>query len=90
MGRQSRKRRAKWRAVRGHIALGNIHDRETAAASCELDAAEDRRWFHEHPGQRERQRPATLLETAAFDLPQGTMVVVELRADGSQARIFLP
>jgi hypothetical protein len=73
---------------RAHLAFGRVADPELAALSCELDAAEDRRWFQSHAGQAERVRPPSLTERAAFDLPDGTVVVVKKLKSGAQMRTF--
>jgi len=77
-------------SVSCHVRLGGqVRDTRLAADSCRVDAAADRQWFRDHPGVEERWRRATLLEVAAFGVPLGTRVVVQLEPDGSQARLFL-
>jgi hypothetical protein len=85
----ARRKTERTRLRRGHVALGPVADPELAGSSCALDAAEDARWFRAHPGLRERLRPPSPLERAAFALPPGARVAVLRLSDGSQARAFL-
>ena len=62
------KRRKRRGTVRGHVFLGPVDDPGMARASCELDAAADKRWFREHPNAKVRERPASPLEVAALGL----------------------
>ncbi len=72
-----------------HVSHGlTVRDPAQAAASCEVDAAADRRWFRRHKGVRERTRPASVRETRAFGLADGATVRVHLLSDGRQIRIF--
>ena len=84
-----KKRRERRRAARGHVFLGPVDDPGMARASCELDAAADKRWFREHPNAKVRERPASPLEVAALGLAPGTTVRVQRRPDGSQVRRFI-
>jgi len=89
MSKRRKRKKRNEKKCRGHICLGGpVKDREIARLSCQYDAAADRKWFLDHPGESERTRPATLLEIAAFDLDPGTSVVVKRLSDGSQMRTF--
>jgi hypothetical protein len=83
-----KKRRERRRTARGHVFLGPVQDPGMARASCQLDAAADRRWFREHPKAKVRERPASALELAAWGLLRGATVRVRRRPDGSQVREF--
>ncbi len=74
-----------------HVSYGlPVRDPVQAAASCEVDAAADRRWFRRHKGVRVRTRPASVRERRAFGLADGTTVRVYLLSGGSQTRAFCP
>ena len=72
-----------------HLAFGQINNLQATAASCAIDAADDRRWFQSNPDRKERNRLASASEREAMGLPIGTMVQVVRLPDGSQARMFL-
>ena len=88
MAKRNKKRERVAEVRRAHLAFGRVADPELAALSCEMDAAEDRRWFLAHPGQTERVRPPSLTERVAFDLPDGTVVIVKKLKSGAQMRTF--
>jgi hypothetical protein len=83
------KRRKRRRTIRGHVFLGPVDDPGMARASCELDAAADKRWFREHPNAEVRERPASPLEVVAMALAPGTTVQVHRLPDGTQMRFFV-
>ncbi len=70
--------------------FGSVRDPEMLALSNKMDARVDRQWLRDHPGVPGRQRPATVLEMAALNLPAGTMVTVFLFPDGCLIRGFAP
>ncbi|MCD0458658.1 hypothetical protein [Roseiconus lacunae] len=74
-----------------HIAAGldSPVDPIAAQQSCEIDAARDREWFRENPGQQERIRKPSIREIMALALPPGTEVKVRRGPHGSQIREFI-
>jgi hypothetical protein len=70
-------RRKKQRRDEEMVTLDvRVVDPELAELSARADLAGDRDWFLARPGAAVRRRPATVLERAAYGLPDGTVVTL--------------
>ena len=74
-----------------HIQLGcKPLDANASKESCRIDAAADREWFAQNPRAMRRERPASIRELKAHDMPIGTRAVIFRGPRGSQIRMFFP
>ena len=88
MSKKSSHSRNSRKKVNSHVAIGGVHDQAAMAASCAVDTVADREWFRNHPGAKERDRPASPQEIAALGLPPDTTVLVIRDSRGTLARAF--
>ena len=91
--RVKKKRRKKGNSRKPDVHLcfmpQSVEDHAAAVASCAIDAAEDRRWFQEHPRDNVRERTCSPREIIAFGCRAGAKVRIIRRPDGSQLRVIL-